>query len=73
MAEKYETKESKTTTEALAEDAEETTRLRERLRQRRRRCVYGPRELTTTTAVSAEEDGPEDSATMMGALEEDEE
>ena len=38
-----------TTTEASAEETEEMTRPSERLQQWRRRCVYGPRELTTTT------------------------
>ena len=40
---------SMTTTEASAEEEEETTRLIERLRKQRRRYVYRPRELTTTT------------------------
>ena len=44
-----------TTTEASTEETEETTRLSEGLRQRRPRCVYGPREWTTTMATSAQE------------------
>ena len=40
-----------TTTEALAEEAEETTRLGECIQWRRRWCVYRPGELTTTTVV----------------------
>ena len=39
-----------TTTEALAEKAEDMTRLSEHLQRRRRRCIYRPRELTTTVA-----------------------
>ena len=52
-----------TTTEALAEEAEETMRPRECLKRKRRWCVYKPRELTTMSAASSEEDEPEDSAT----------
>ena len=62
-----------TTTEALAEEAEETIRLIECLRRRRRRCVYGPRELKTTMVVSVEEDRTEESATTTEAFEGDEE
>ena len=61
------------TTEALAEEAEETTRLIESLQPRRRWCVYGPRELTTTMVASAEEDWPEDSVMKKEALAEDKE
>ena len=43
-----------TTTEASIEEAEDITRLSERLQPRRRRCVYKLRVLTTTIAVSAE-------------------
>ena len=66
----------------LLEEAEDTTRLSERLQQWRRRCVYGPRELTTTAAAAAaaaavaaaaEKDGPEDSEKTMEASEEDDE
>ena len=47
---------SKMTTEASIEEAEDTTRLSECLRRRRRRCVYGqPEVLTTTTEASIEE------------------
>ena len=56
---------SKKTTEALVEEAEKTTNLSEHLGRWRRRCVYGPRELMTTTAMLAEEDGTEDSVMTM--------
>ena len=70
-----ESKDLTKTTEALAEEAEEMTRLIERLRRRRRRCFYRPRELTTTTTAveSVEEDRPEDSITTMEASAEDKE
>ena len=55
------------------EEAEETTRLRERLGWRRRRCVYGQRELITAALVSEEEDGPEDSGTTTEVSEGDKE
>ena len=48
------TKVSTTTPEASIEEAEYAMRLSERLRRRRRRCVYGLRVLTTTTEASAE-------------------
>ena len=51
--EEDEPEELTTTTEALAEESEEATRPSESLQRRRRWCVYGPRELTTTTAASA--------------------
>ena len=41
-------------TEASIEEAENTMRLSESLRRRRRRCVYGQRVLMTTTAALAE-------------------
>ena len=72
-AEEDEPKDSTTTTEASAEEAEETTRPSERLQLRRRQCIYGPRELTTKTAASAEEYGLKDSGTLMEASAEDEE
>ena len=72
-AEKDEPKDSTRTMEALAEESEETTCLRERPQRRRRRCVYGTRECTKMTVASAEEDGPEDSATMTEASVDDEE
>ena len=43
-----------TTTEASIEEAEYTMRPSERLRWRRRRCVYGIRVLTTTMAALVE-------------------
>ena len=46
------------TMEVSVKEAEETTHLRERLRRRRRWCVYEPQELAMMTGVSAEEDGP---------------
>ena len=55
------TQNSTTTIEASAEESEKTTRPSEHLQQRRQRCVYRPREFTTTMAASAEEDGPKDS------------
>ena len=61
--EEYEPKVSTTITESSAEEAEEMTRLIERLRLRRRQRVYGPRELTTPTVALAEEDDPGESAT----------
>ena len=54
---------SETTMEASAEESEDTTHLSERLQWRRRRCVYGPRELMKTKVASAEEDGPKESDT----------
>ena len=72
-AEEDDPEDSRMTTESFAEEAGETTRLSERLRRGRRQCVYDPRELTTTTVESAEEDGPEDSATTAETSEEDEE
>ena len=45
---------STTTTDASIDYAEDTTRPIERLQRRRRRCVYGLRVLTTTTAALAE-------------------
>ena len=68
-----ESKDLTKTTEALAEEAEEMTRLIERLRRRRRRCFYRPRELTRMTVASAEEDGPKYLATTGWALAENEE
>ena len=47
LAEEYEPEVSTKTTEASAEEAEETTRPSERLQRRRRQCVYGLRGLTT--------------------------
>ena len=73
LAEEDEPKESMTTTEASAEESEETTRLSECLRWRRRQCICGPRELTMTTVASTEEGGSEDSTTTTKALVEDEE
>ena len=55
------------------EEAEETTRLRERLVWRRQWCVYGQRELITAALASEEEDGPEDSATTTEVSEGDKE
>ena len=43
-----------TTIESLAEEEEETISPSERLRQRRLRCVYWLRVLTTTTAALAD-------------------
>ena len=40
------------TTEASAEEAEETTRISERIRWWRRRCVYGVRVLMTKAALA---------------------
>ena len=68
LAEEDEPKDLTMTTKALAEEAEETARLSERLQQWRRRCVYGSRELTTTTVLSVKENGPEDSETTTEAL-----
>ena len=45
---------STTTTEASIKEGEDTMRLSEHLRRRRRRCVYGIRVLTMATAASAE-------------------
>ena len=73
LTEEDETEESTAKTEASEEEGEETTRPSECIQRRMRRCVYGPSELTTTTAESAEEDGPKDSATTTEALEEDKE
>ena len=42
------------TSDALVEEAEETTHLSERLRRQSSWYVYETRELTTTTAASAE-------------------
>ena len=72
LVDKYDPEDSTTTTEASVEEAEDTTRLRERLRWRRQWCVYGPRELTTTTEASAEENGPKDSVTTTETSEGDE-
>ena len=57
-SDKDESNDSTTTTEESMEEAEETTRLRERLGWRRRRCVYGQRELITAALASEEEEGP---------------
>ena len=54
------------------EEAEEMTRLRERLRRRRWMCVYCPRELMTKTVALEKEYGPKDSGTTREALEGDE-
>ena len=43
-----------TTTEASIEEAEDIMLPSERLRRRRRRCIYGLRVLMMTTAASAE-------------------
>ena len=51
--EKYDPKDL-TTTDALAEEADAKTQLRERLQRRRRKCVYMIRVLKTT-AVSSED------------------
>ena len=59
--------------EASAGEAEETTRPSELLRWRRRGCINGSREFMATAVSWLEEDGPEDSATTMEALSEDEE
>ena len=59
--------------EALAEEVEDKTLPGERLLWRMRQCIYGPRELKTTTSASAEEDGPEHSETTTDELAEDEE
>ena len=42
------------TKEASIEESENTKSLSERLRRRRRRCVYGQRVLTTMTAALEE-------------------
>ena len=73
LAEEYEPKDWMAMTEASVEEAEETTRPSERLQRRRRRCVYGPRELTTTTAASEKEDGPKESETTVEVSSDDEE
>ena len=52
-AKEYDPRDLTTTTEASAEESEETTRLIERPQRRSQRCVYGPRKLTMTVAVSA--------------------
>ena len=52
--EEYKPEVSMTTTEASIKEAEDKTRPSERLQQRRRRCIYGIRVLTTTTTASAE-------------------
>ena len=54
LVEEDDTKNLTTTTEALAEEVEETTCLSKRLKWRRWRCVYGPSELKTTTAALEE-------------------
>ena len=51
LSEEDEPEDSTATTEASAEEVEETTCPSERLRQWSRWCVYGTRELTTTTAA----------------------
>ena len=71
--EEYDPKVSTTITEVSAEEAEEMTRLRERLRLRRRQRVYGPRKLTTPTVALAEEDDPGKSVTTTDASVRDEE
>ena len=53
-AEKYDPDDLKTTAEASTEEAEVTTRQRERLERWRRQCVYGTVELMTTRLTSAE-------------------
>ena len=53
LAEEDDPKDLMTMTEASAEEAEEMTGPSERLQQQRRRCVYRPRELITTTTTSA--------------------
>ena len=73
LAEEDEPEDSMMTTEASVEKAEEKTHLSERLQQQMQRCVYRPKELTTTMGASVEEDRPEDSATTTEALAEDEE
>ena len=72
-AEEDDPEDSTTMTEASLDESEETARLSERLRQRRQRCVYCHRKLTTASNASAEEDRPDDSATTTEALAEDEE
>ena len=67
LAEEYEPEDWMTATEMSAEEAEETTCLSECLQRRRRRCIYGPRELTTTMVASAEEYGTKESATTTEA------
>ena len=61
LAEEDEPEDLTTTTEATTEEAEETTRLREILWRRRRRCVYRPMELMMTR-------GTEDSATTTDVM-----
>ena len=73
LAEEDYIKDSTTTTEASTEEAEETTRPSECLQRQICRCVYGPREMMTTTLALAEENGPDDSATTTEASAEDEE
>ena len=53
-AEEDKPKVSTTTTDSSLEEAEYKTRLSERLRRWRRRCVYGIRVLTTTMAALEE-------------------
>ena len=60
------------TRDASMEEVEETMRLREHLRRRRRRCVYRPKESMTMMVASAEEDCPEDSETATESSAEDE-
>ena len=73
LVEEDKPKESTTTAKASAKEAEDTTRLSECLRWRRRRCIYRLRELKTTTVVSVDEDGPYDSATTTEGSAEDKE
>ena len=56
LAEEDDPEDSMATTEASAEEAEETMRLSESLQRQRRWCVYGPREFTTTTVALEEDD-----------------
>ena len=72
-SDKDDPKDSTTMTKESMEEAEETTRLRERLGWRRRRCVYRKRELITAALAPEEEDGPEDSAMTTEVSEGDKE
>ena len=65
LVEKYDPEESTKMTKALAEEGEETTRLKECLRRQRRWRVYGPMVLTTATVASTEEYVPAELAKTM--------
>ena len=62
-----------TTAKASSEEAEETMRPSERLQHGKRQCVYETKELTTMTKSLAEEDRPEESATIADASAKDKE